>query len=156
MQVSRIAVSNQFSGSGNQKSPAFGFDAAKATKIKFINVRATDAVANVESRVHQLRIQLQKDKGIPWEKMFVYNDGTTTFLICNDPKYNSAFIARYRELSSDFQRRFGVGCESDGKEVELLTSNVTINSRNPNFVTTIPHPSSEQLKDLYAWNLTSS
>lgn len=108
MQVSKIAVSNQFSANKNQKSPAFG------DRI----ILANSKCPNLEGTIQALRVHLQ-EFGVPWEAMTVSKVGTDkTAVGCSD-SFTKKLAAMFIEYSKDIKKSLGMRYNGRGLKDEM-------------------------------------
>ena len=107
MQVTRIAVSNQYSANKNQKSPAFG-DRIILSRSK---------CPNLEGSIQVLREHLEKFD-VPWNEMTVDKVGNDLAVGCSS-SYTKKLAAMFIEYSRDIKKSLGMRYNGRGLKDEM-------------------------------------
>jgi hypothetical protein len=113
MQVSKIAVSNQFSTNKNQKSPAFG------DKITVLTHKCPD----IQGTMSKLREQT----GIPNGLGIVIGD-VTSALVTDDRNAAKKLAEYFVSLTSDLKHRLGLGYEGDALAPMMTARNIHLSN----------------------------
>lgn len=148
MQISKIAVSNQFSANQNQKSPAFG------DRLIFLDLVGKRPRAVAESFVGSLQhehpgIQLSMGEG-------KVGDTASAYIECSG-HFADKLRSLYDAFTAETRKIFGISYEGNAKTSEqVIADNKPTGSVNLGFSAPVAPVSRETLRSIYGWTLEAN